>query len=138
MNTEELTNKLKEYDNIDAFLTENEANFDENGFKAFLETLLQRENTNITKLALGSGVSVPYAHQLFNGAKNRPRKDILLRLAFGLALSLEETNRLLTLGGTSPLRAKVRRDSILIFCLNKQMGQDEADELLCHYGLATV
>jgi transcriptional regulator with XRE-family HTH domain len=100
--------------------------------------LLRRKDINITKLALESGVSVPYAHSLFSGRKNAPRKDILLRLAFGLGLTLEETNRLLTLGGVSHLRAKNRRESIIIFCLENNHSIEATDELLIKYNLQTL
>ena len=133
MNTDELTNRLKEYDNIDTFMQENANEFDEDAFKKFLDDLLQRKNLNITNLALGSGVSVAYAHQLFRGRKNSPRKDMLLKLAFGLSLNLDETNRLLTLGGAAILRSKIRRESIIIFCIEKGLPLEQADELLEHY-----
>jgi transcriptional regulator with XRE-family HTH domain len=138
MTTTELTHKLKTYQNIDAFLHENEAEFDENAFCRYLEGLLQRKGINIATLALESGVSVPYAYNLFAGRKNAPRKDILLRLAFGLELNVDETNRLLTLGGVSELRAKVRRESIVIFCLENSRTIDAADELLHKYNLDTL
>jgi transcriptional regulator with XRE-family HTH domain len=139
MNTEELTNKLKEYDNIDDFIQENENEFDENAFKNYLEALLQRKNSlSITGLANECGISVPYAHNLFKGSRTAPRKDKLLRLSFGLELNLDETNRLLTLGGTAELRSKVRRESIIIFCINKGLSLEETDELLLQYKLHTL
>ena len=138
MTTSELTHKLKTYQNIDDFLLENEYEFDENAFRSFLEDLLQRRNINITTLALESGVSVPYAYSLFSGRKNAPRKDILLRLAFGLALGVDETNRLLTLGGVSELRTKTRRESVIYFCLDNNRTIDETDELLHKYKLDTL
>jgi transcriptional regulator with XRE-family HTH domain len=137
VNTEELTNKLKEYDDIGAFIQENENAFDDNAFKNYLEELLRRNDTYIATLAKDSGVSIPYTHNLFSGRRNAPRKDILLRLAFGLKLNLDETNRLLTLGGTAPLRSKVRRESIVIFCINKGYTLEQADELMHHYSLPT-
>ena len=138
MTTDELTNKLKEYDNIDDFIQENQNNFDEEAFRNFLDEMLQRKNLNPTKLATESGVSVPYTQELFKGRKQRPRKDILIRLAFGLNLTLDETNRLLHLGGVSELRSKLRRESIIIFCLDKGHGVEEADELLKQYDLDAI
>jgi len=139
MNTEELTNKLKEYDNLDDFMQENSSEFDENAFKNYLDELLRQKGTlSITSLANECGISVPYAHELFKGRKNAPRKDKLLRLAFGLMLNLDETNRLLTLGGAAELRAKVRRESIIIFCINKSLSMEKADEILHQYNLTTL
>jgi len=138
MTTEELTNKLKESKNIDSFIQENKNEFDEEAFKNFLDETLRRKGINVTTLAIESGISVPYAYNLFNGRKNSPRKDILLRLAFGLELSLEETNRLLILGGVAELRAKLRRDSIIIFGIENSYSIEITDELLSQYGLQTL
>jgi len=136
--TIELTNKLKEYDNIDDFMQENANEFDEDGFRRFLDEMLQRKGLNATKLATESGVSVPYTLDLFKGRKHRPRKDMLIRLAFGLSLNLSETNRLLTLGGVSELRSKLRRESIIIFCLDKGYDVEKVDELLAQYNLEVI
>jgi len=138
MNTEELNNKLKRHENIEMFMQDYAWAFDEDSFKKYLYGLLQHRNLNVTSLALGCGVSVAYAHQLMRGQKKSPRKDILLRFAFGLSLSLDETNRLLTLGGIATLRSKIRRDSVIIFCINKNLSLEEADELLHYYGLPTL
>lgn len=138
MTTEELTNKLKEYDDIDQFLDDNANEFNENAFRDYLEELLKRKSDNISKLAKNSDISLPYAYDIFSGRKNSPRKYILLKLAFGLALNLDETNRLLTLGGTATLRSKVRQESIIMFCINKGFSLDEANELLYSYDLDTL
>jgi len=138
MSTEELTNKLKSYENINDFLEENQAEFNEDGLQKFLDIMLQCRNMTLPTLALQSGISVPYIYNLYTGRKSTPRKDILLRLAFGLSLNPDEANRLLVLGGVSPLRAKMRRDSIIIFCLENGHSIMDADELLLKYGLAAV
>jgi transcriptional regulator with XRE-family HTH domain len=138
MTTEELTNKLKACKNVDDFMQEYHTEFDEDGFRNFLHDVLHQRGINVTTLAFESGVSVPYAYGLFNGRKSNPRKDVLLRLAFGLGLSLAETNRLLTLGGVSELRAKTRRDSIVIFCIEGKHTLEDTDELLHQYGLQTL
>jgi transcriptional regulator with XRE-family HTH domain len=136
--TEELTNRLKTYKNVDDFMQEHQADFDEEAFRRFLDDKLQRKGIGITQLAFESGVSVPYTYNIFGGRREPPRKDVLLKLAYGLALSLEETNRLLTLGGVSELRAKIRRESIIIFCLENNHSIDKTDELLLKYGLQAL
>jgi hypothetical protein len=134
MTTAELTNKLKEYTDIDDFMQENGDAFDENALQDFLEEMLTRKGFNATKLAVDSGISIPYTFDLYKGRKRHPRKDTLIKLAFGLNLSLDETNRLLTLGGVAELRSKNRRESILIFCFVNGYNAETADELLSKHG----
>jgi len=138
MTTEEFTNKLKEYDCIDEFMLENANRFEEDAFNQFVGDMLDRKGITIAKLANDTGISVPYAYDLFKGRKTSPKKDMLIRLAFGLNLSLGETNRLLTLGGVSELRSKVRRESIIIFCINKGYSILETDDILDQYNLQSI
>ena len=51
--------------------------------------------------------------------KKTTELDNILKLCLGSGFNLEETNRVLTLGGYYKLYAKDRRDSLLIFCINK-------------------
>lgn len=138
MTTDELTNRLKAYDNIDEFMRYNKDEFDEDAFGLFIEDILKSKNLNKSEIADKSGISVPYIYGLFNGNKKRPRKDILIRLAYGLELSLDGTNRLLKLGGVSELRPKIRRESIIMFCIDRGKGIDKTDDLLAEYNEPTL
>ena len=134
MTTEEFTNMLKAHNNIGQFLEDNANVFDENAFSNYLNTLLDGHPMNITQLAIECGINVGYTHDLFKNKKTNPTKEKVLRIAFGLQLTLEETNRLLYLARRSTLRAKVRRDSILIFCFEHKKSIDDANGLLLAYG----
>ena len=59
-----------------------------------------------------------------------PGRDILLRTALALGLSLKETQRLLAVGGCGALYPRVRRDAAVIFALNQKMSLLQAEELL--------
>lgn len=138
MTTDELTNQLKDYSDIDQYMSENKTEFDENAFKSFIENLLEKKGLNKSKLSDKSGVSPPYIYGLFNGNKDCPRKDILIKLAFGLELTLEETNRLLKLGGVSELRSKIRRESIIMFSLLRGLDISETDDILSRHNEKTL
>jgi len=138
MTTEELTNKLKECDDIDIFMNENASEFDESAFAKYLSELARCNNINGSKLAIESDINVAYSYSLLRGSSKAPGRDIMLKLAFGLMLSVDQTNRLLTLGGAAPLRSKVRRDSVIIFCLEKKLQLEQANELLLQYNLPPI
>ena len=138
MNTDELTNKLKECDDIDTFMDENANEFNEDAFRKFLGDLLLKSKSSKTKLATDAGMSTSYVSEIFRGEKTTPGKDILLRIAFGLRLTLDELNRLLILGGKAPLRSKLRRDAIVIYSIEKGLSLGQADDLLYHYNQPTI
>ena len=59
-----------------------------------------------------------------------PGRDILLRTALVVQLSLKDTQRLLAVGGCGALYPKVRRDAAVIFALNQKMTLLETEELI--------
>ena len=77
------------------------------------------------------------AYQVFKGERNIGR-DHAIMLAFGLRCSLVETQRLLRLAGVSELWCKVRRDAIIIFCLQHGMTRAECDDELYRLGEPTL
>ena len=74
-------------------------------------------------------VSKSYGYQILRGERV-PGRDILLRTALALGLSLKETQRLLAVGGCGALYPRVRRDAAVIFALNQKMTLLQAEELL--------
>lgn len=76
-------------------------------------------------------------YDIFAG-KSRPGRDNALMLAFGMRCDLKETQRLLRLAGVSELWPKVRRDAIVIWCVEHGMTLNECDEGLWRLGEKTL
>lgn len=74
-------------------------------------------------------VSKSYGYQILRGERV-PGRDILLRTALSLQLSLKETQRLLAVSGCGALYPRVRRDAAVIFALNQKMTLLQTEELL--------
>ncbi len=81
-------------------------------------------------MILSANLDQNYAYQLFNGTKQNPAKDILVRLAFAFSLSVKETQLLLYLGNAQKLYIKNRRDSVLLYGLENHLSLAEVNELL--------
>lgn len=60
-----------------------------------------------------------YAYQILSGIRT-PSRDKLIQLALGMNLELEEVQSVLKYSGNAPLYAHNRRDSIIIFAINKK------------------
>lgn len=95
----------------------------------YLQELLEKHEMSIPDLIVKTILSKSFVYQVFSGKRN-PGRDILLRMAFAMHLSVEETQRLFLIAGKGALYPKVRRDAIIILCLEKGMSLDEANEFL--------
>lgn len=70
-----------------------------------------------------------YGYQILNGSKN-PGRNKVIALSLAVNLSLDDTQRALTLAGESILYSKNKRDSIIIFSIQKNLSVQETNELL--------
>ena len=59
-------------------------------------------------------------------------------LAFGLRATLRETQRLLRLAGVSELWPKVRRDAIIIWCIERGYTREQCDDELYRLRESTI
>ena len=67
-----------------------------------------------------------------------PSRNKLIAIAFGMHLSVDETQAMLKLSGYRKLYAKDARDAILLFSLNQKMNVEETNDLLYEYGHAVL
>lgn len=84
-----------------------------------------------------SGLNSTVVYDAFAG-KSRLGRDNALMVAFGLGCSLRETQRLLKLAGVAELYPKVRRDAIIIWCIDHDMSREDCDDELWRFGEKTL
>ena len=94
-----------------------------------LQNLLEQAGLSAPEWIAAADISKSYAYQVLRGERT-PGRDILLRTALVLRLSLKEAQRLLAVGGCGALYPKIRRDAAVIFALNQHMTLLETEELL--------
>ena len=94
-----------------------------------LRDLLDQAGRSAPEWMAAANLSKSYGYQILRGERI-PGRDVLLRTALVLRLSLQETQRLLALGGCGALYPRVRRDAAVIFALNQHMSLLETEELL--------
>ena len=76
-------------------------------------------------------------YQIFSGEKN-PSRDKLLALAFGLALTGDETQRMLKISCNRELYARDTRDALILFALERGNTILEVNESLYDHGLVVL
>lgn len=98
-------------------------------FHEYLYLLMEGRQIFAPTLISTACISKTYAYQFLNGER-LPGRDIILRVSLAMGLTLDETQRLLTLAGKSPLYPKIRRDAGILYCLKKRMTLDETNSFL--------
>lgn len=94
-----------------------------------LDALLDQKETSKAEVIYRARLDTVYGYQIFNGTR-KPSRDKLLQLAFGFPLTYKETLTLLRIAGVGSLYVRRRRDSIIIFALNKGFSMEHLNELL--------
>lgn len=106
---------------------------DDPEFHKYLSKLMAKYGTDAAKLGVDILLSRSYMYQICSGER-MPGRDIVLRIALVLGLSLDEIQRLLTLANRGVLYPKKKRDALFIYALNNKYTLYQTDELFTHYG----
>lgn len=124
-----LQSELRHSEDVEQFVEENQSEFDLISMSEYLNELLKKYKLEKSDVVKRGGFTGTYLYHIFDGTKN-PSRDKLIQLALGFPLTLEETQKLLCLGGYAELYVRDRRDAFLMFALEKKYEFAEVNELL--------
>ena len=130
--TNELLNRLKDADDIIAFLDANENELIKETLPQCLSRLLAEKGLSVAQVA-DKSCRGDYAYKIFNGNKN-PTRDVLIAVSIGMSLSLPETQLVLRLAKLAYLDPRNKRDSVFIFALGKGLDINEINGVLIDIG----
>ena len=136
-NTDTLQQELMKTNNLDRFLTENDASFRDIPLQEAIQHIFDEKGMSKAQLAKQSGISEVYLHQLFSG-RRFPSRSRLLCLCFGLGATVDEAQSLLQQARHAPLYSRDRRDAIIIFALSHHMTLFEVNDKLFTENLDTL
>ena len=136
-NTDTLQQELMSTNNLDRFLTENDASFRDVPLQEAIQRIFDEKGMSKAQLAKQSGISEVYLHQLFSG-RRFPSRSRLLCLCFGLGATVDEAQSLLQQARHAPLYSRARRDAIIIFALSHHMTLFEANDKMFTENLDTL
>ncbi len=125
------TSKLKHY--MDALSSDNAPLT----FVEFIHQELTLQQISVSKLISLSQIQRNYAYQILDGKRN-PSRDKVLSLCLALNFDLPKAQHALTLSNNSQLYSRHKRDSVLIFALEKNLSVQAANELLYEMGENTL
>lgn len=106
-------------------------------FEAYYFRLDKVKKMTTAELQRKSGIERSYLGHLREDAKH-PGRNKVIALCLAAELSVDETQHALLAAGRSTLYARNRRDAILLHCIEKHLGVNEANDLLDDYRLATL
>jgi transcriptional regulator with XRE-family HTH domain len=127
--TDELLNEIKSTKNILDYMEHNQEEMHLNTLAEALEAWVTKKGISIAEVIKKSNLNNSYVYQIFRG-KKYPSRDKVIALAFGLALSADETQKLLKQAGYRELYPRDKRDALLLFAINQKMNIIDANEAL--------
>lgn len=133
--TDELLQRLLDSATPEAYLSSVE--LPDRTLASYAQDLLRVKGLRRSDVIRACGIGTTFGYQIMQGKRNASR-DSAIMLTFGLQCTLQETQRLLRLAGVSELWPKVRRDAIIIYCINQGMSRVECDDELYRLGEKTL
>ncbi|MDR1687189.1 MAG: helix-turn-helix domain-containing protein [Clostridiales bacterium] len=127
--TDDIAAEIKNTGDIETYMRENSGEFSSVMFQRTLKQLCGKSGLSQETIAERSMLSHGFVNNLLNNAK-KSRRDTVIKLAFGLGLNVDDTNRLLKLAGHGELYPRIERDAIILFCLNKGVSLIDTNILL--------
>ena len=106
-------------------------------FKDYLTQLMKNKEIGGSALMKNTLISKTYYYQLQSGER-LPGRNTAIRIALALSLSVDETQRLLTLAEKNILYPKIRRDAAILWCIKKKMSLDETENYLMQIGEESI
>jgi len=135
--TSELLFALSQTDNIHSYLNEFSDSFINASVTEKLNKLIIEKSISKAAAIKNAEINEIYGYQLFAG-KRKPSRDTLLCLCVGLALNVDESQQLLKEAEYAPLYPKRKRDSVILFGIQKNSGVSEINDCLYSLNLPTL
>lgn len=137
LRTEELMQLLQASNKLDDVLKNNRTSITNPDTPSYLSGLLTKYKMTIQQVSDKAVLSRSFGYQIFNGLRS-PNRNVLIRIAVVMKLSLSETQYLLKISQRGELYPRVRRDAAIIFCIKNKCSLDETDEMLESLGEPTL
>lgn len=129
--TDDLVNEIVESENIARYLNSNEDEFLKTSFHIYLRELLEKSGLKVSQI-VDASCQGEYIYKVFRGVKN-PGRDVMLSISLAMKLDSEEVRHLLRIAHLPSLDARNRRDSIIMFALNKKLTVPDTNDILYQF-----
>lgn len=132
--TDELLKVLKEKDSLDSFLSENANEMVCNDLKKVMEEMLDKYGMSRRDVVTSTHIERSYLYRLMSGDRINPSRDVLLQFGLALKADLDDVQKMLRVACLAMLYPRVKRDAVIIHCLNNKEGVTRCDQVLYDHG----
>ncbi|MGB4659138.1 MAG: helix-turn-helix transcriptional regulator [Mobilitalea sp.] len=137
LETEELLHILNDSKHIDEFFQNHEDEMLDIDLQTYLYKLIEKAGLSISQVSEKACISKSLAYQIFNGQRI-PNRNLIIRMAFIMKLSIEDTQRLLKIAKRGELYPRIQRDAAIIFCIQHKYSMIDTNEMLDNLGEALL
>lgn len=137
--TGDLLNKLTSTDSpedLDLYLEQIRDKYPKD-LSSYVKTILSEKSMSTADMQKKSGIDRTYIYQIMDGSKN-PGRDKIIAIAIACEMTLAECQRALEIAQEGILYAKSRRDSLIIYAINKKLTIMELNALLEEHNLPVL
>ena len=134
INTDELLALLFKERSLDQFLQREESTFFLPSFSEYITDWCQKNRQVPEQVILRAGLEKSFGHQLFSGRRN-PSRETVLQMAFGMQVDVPEAQKMLRIAGKSILYPRIKRDTVIIYCLHNKISLSDTEIILYDLGL---
>lgn len=135
--TGSLMQRVMKTSSLSRFFKQNERYLKTEDLGAWLNDICRDRNLSVSEVIQKSQIDRGYGYQIFRGIRS-PSRDKLIQLALAIGLDVNETQHLLTLGGKSQLYPRLKRDAVLLYCIQNSFSVLETQDSLEEYGLSLL
>jgi hypothetical protein len=104
-----------------------------NDFCRYLDDIIEMKHLKRTNVAINSCLSPSYFYDICNGTQKIVPRDTVIKIALGLQLDFNETSELMKRLGYSLFTSSIKRDKLILFCIDNKICVEAADKLLRSY-----
>ncbi len=134
LSTEELLKLLFIESSLDQLLARGSTSFGFPELSDYISSLCRQRGEAPERIIRRANIEKSYGHQIFSGRRS-PSRDTVLQLAFGFEMDYETAQELLKIARKSLLHPRVKRDMVVVFCLQHHLSVVDCQIYLDKYGL---
>ena len=141
--TEELENILGETSttNIEEYLAQNAESLltETKPFSTYMHEMIRKYGKTQQDVFLQADFPERFGYKLLSEEKRTKQRDYIIRICYATGMTLDETQKALTLYGMAPLYARIPRDAVLMIAFNQHKGNIlDVNTLLSSHKLPTL
>lgn len=134
---DDMINNINSESDLDSFIKGTLSPIITLEFHEYIDEIRVTKKIKKGTLVADSEINRTYCYQILNGMKN-PSRDNVIKICLACNLSLDESNKALTLAGFNKLYSKDVRDSLIIYFINNNFSVINANLTLDKYELSLL